>query len=265
MERLAAGTRAGGRRAVRIALALAVAIVALAGAFAHTMPSRAEATPPSFEALEACSPVGFHNVRIAWGEVEKALAAPDASADVVEALTAEMRQVYRSDGSMDMHAFESLLTPELREAAGVDCSGVAPPPPVSGTPVSEDRQVYVDQVRQIDAQTVSAFIVLPGMMFQPAPGATPAAVGVANGTPLPGTEVVDAVQFAIFVHQDGEWRIDYITFGLIIFSDVVPRDSTLRASGATWTVTASEVRAHGMPTLPADSELVATPVASAAR
>ncbi|MGC4108113.1 MAG: hypothetical protein QM753_17455 [Thermomicrobiales bacterium] len=209
--------------------------------------------------------MGFHNVRISWGEVERALAAPDASAEVADALTVEMRQVYRSDGSMDMHALEALLTPELRESAGVDCSGMDAPPPMAGTPVSEDRQAYVDQVRQIDARTVSAFIVLPGMMFQPAPGATPAAVGVVDGTPLPGTEIVDAVQFAIFVQEDGEWKISYLSMGMVVFSDVAPKGQA-PSDGfiGSWGYPAADLRATGMPDVPEGSEVVASPVATPA-
>lgn len=241
-----------------------VAFVALAGALTQAAPAGAQSTPPSMAALEACSPVGFHTVRIAWGEVERALAAPDAPAEVVEALTAEIRQVFRPDGWMSMHALEAMLTPELREATGIDCAGVAPPPPVSGTPVSDDRQAYVDQVRQIDAQTVSAFIVLPGRMFQPAPGATPAAVGMANGTPLPGTEIVDAVQFAIFVQQDGAWKMRYYSGGtLVVFSDVAPKGQAPSDSFiGSWTYPAADLRATGMPTLPEGSEVIATPVSS---
>jgi hypothetical protein len=261
MERLGQGASRHGRsQFVRVTLALAI-VVAFAGAIVGETPTRAQTN-----VFETCNVGVFRNARIAWGDVERALAAPGASADVVDALTTEIQQVYRPDGTMSMQALEALLTPDLRKATGLDCSGIGTPAPSTGTPISPSRQVFLDQVRQVDAQTVSAFLVLPDRMFQPKPGATPGAAGVVDGTPLPGTEIVEAVQFLIFKQRDGAWKIDYLSDGgMVVFSDVAPKGQA-PSDGfiGSWTYPAADLRATGMPALPEGSEVVASPVASPA-
>lgn len=250
------------RRQAWALIVLSVAIALVGIVVGTSTVATAQSNP-----FATCNIGGFRNARIAWGDVERALAAPDASADVVEALTAELRTVYRADGSMDMHALEALLTPKLHQESEMDCSqiGTAPAP---GAPIAQNRLAYLDQVRQVDAQTVSAFMVLPGRMFQAAPGATPEVVGGEFGptgaTPYPGSVVVDAVQFAIFVNQDGVWKLDYLSFGsMVVFSDVAPIGQA-PSDGfiGSWGYSAADLREHGMPSVPEGSEVVASPVAS---
>ncbi|MGC4189902.1 MAG: hypothetical protein QM589_01530 [Thermomicrobiales bacterium] len=260
MERFGQGvSRNGWSQLVRIAPAFAVAVVAMGGTL-HS------STSVGAQFSETCNIGVFHNARIAWGDVEHALAAPEASAEVVDTLSAEIQQVYRPDGTMSMQALESLLTPALREVTGMDCGDLPGTPSPAGPAIPDDQQVYLDQVRQVDEKTVAAFLVLPDRMFQPAPGATPGAVGIQDGTPLPDTEIVDAVQFLVFKLEDGTWKIDYLSDGvMVVFSDVAPKGQAPSDNFiGSWTYPAADLRDHGMPAVPEGSEVVASPVATPA-
>jgi len=184
---------------------------------------------------------------------------------------------------MDYTALDALATPEYHEMTGLDCSGVPTPPkrptqsaasPVAGSseasPVAVPGPARLEQVRQTDDGIVSAFLVTPGTRFVPKPGATPGSdapalidspTGVVSSTP---GEVTDGVDFVVFVQQDGKWMVDYLSGGFVQFSDVVPNDEQLRKSGATFTLEAVELRDHGMPALPADVTLTASPEATPA-
>lgn len=213
-----------------------------------------------------CNPGVFRHANLTWTELERYLAAPETSGDVASLLTDQIREIYRIDGTMSYMALEGMLTPKFREALGIDCS-VEGTPPATGPELPADRLAYLDQVRQVDATTVVAFIVLPGMSFEAAPGATPAMVGGEIGpdgaTPYPGSVAVDAVQLVVFVQQDGAWKINYLSMNSVTFSDVVgkgmvPKDDFI----GHWSVPAAQLRESGMPEFPADAEILASPVAS---
>ena len=217
-----------------------------------------------------CSPSIFHKARISWTTTEHYLAAPDAPAEVTAAVTNVIEQVYRPNGMLDYTALARLVTPAYREMTGLNCDGVSTPPAATpsaeASPVVKSGQMRLEDVRQADATTVSAFVVLPGQAFGPKPGSTPGSGASMNlaGTPDASTVVYDAVSLVVFVQRDGQWMIDYLSGATVIFSDVVPNDERLRKSGATFTVDATALRDHGMPAFPPDSTLVASPEASPA-
>ena len=230
-----------------------------------------------------CSPSFFHKAHITWTATERYLAAPAAPPDVVTAVTDAIEKVYRPDGTMDYAALDALATPAYREMTGLDCSGVTTPPmeatpstasPVAGSsdasPVAVPAPAYLDQVRQTDDGIVSAFVVLPGHAFGPKPGATPGSGVTAQIDPETGAiisttgMVTDAVSFVVFVQRDGAWMIDYLSAMFVQFSDVEINDEQLRKNGLLFGVEAAKLRDHGMPELPPDVTLIASPEASPA-
>lgn len=262
---------------IRMMTVLLVAIMAFAGMWSA---GRQAGSAQSGAFTPGCSPSIFHKAHIAWTATERYLAAPDAPPDVVTAVTDVIEKVYRPDRTMDYTSLDALATPEYHEMTGLDCSGVPTPPtrpapsaasPVAGSseasPVAVPGPARLEQVRQTDDGIVSAFLVLPDSLFGPRPGATPASdLPVSyDGTPDPSMTVVyDQVNLVVFVQRDGRWMIDYLSGGFVQFSDVVPNDEQLRKSGATFGVDAIELRDHGMPALPADVTLIASPEATPA-
>lgn len=254
-------------RGTRVLTSLLVAFVAFAGMWSG---GGLVASAQSGGFTPGCSPAIFHNARISWTTTEHLLAAPGAPADVVTAVTAVIEQVYRPNGAMDYAALDRLATPTYREMTGLDCAGVPTPPAATpsaeASPAATPGASYLDQVRQTDDGTVSAFVVLPGHAFGPKPGATPGGGAAMNldGTPAASTLVYDAVSLVVFVQRDGQWMIDYLSGPLVIFSDVVPNDEQLRKRGATFTVNAIDLSDKGMPAFPPGSTLIASPEASPA-
>ncbi len=252
-----AAPRTFGTRAVTCLLTIAMVTACMwsGGGF---VTSGAEAA-----AADSCFPSNNpFKVRISWTVVERDLAAPPASEPVVADVTAVITQVYRPDLTVDYTALDRLSTPEYKKMTGLDCEGVAAPP-APGTPAPAADRPRLDQVRQVDPTTVVAFLSVPGHAAGPAPGATPAKVGVnGEGTPYPGTVVTDAVYLVVFVQRDGHWTIDFLSGAQVNFSDVVSKDPQLRANGGTYSVEAIDLRDTGMPALPADCILLATPEAT---
>lgn len=219
----------------------------------------------SAQASDTCGPVAIWNVSVSWGALERYLAAPAASPETVDALAPLIRQVYRSDGSMDWIALDGLMTPALREAAGWDCSGEPAPAPLA-TPLPEADQGYLDQARQVDPNTVFAFIVFPGRAMRALPGATPAseildASMPIEGTPLPGTEITDGIVMVVFVQRDGQWTIDLLTGTTVRISDLVIDDGNGPPRGGIM-LDVRTVRESGLPEFPPEVKQVGTPAAS---
>ncbi len=265
---------------IRMTTVLLVAAMACAGAWSG---GGQVASAPSGGFTPGCSPSIFHKAHISWTATERYLAAPDAPQDVVAAVTDAIEKVYRPDRTMDYTALGALATPEYHEMTGLDCSGVPTPPmrptpsaasPIAGSseasPVAVAGPARLEQVRQTDDGIVSAFLVTPGTRSIPNPDATPgneaptqidSATGV--DTP-PGYKLTDGVAFVVFVQRDGQWMIDYLSGTSVQFSDVVPNDEQLRAIGAMFVVDAIELRDMGMPDLPPDVTLIASPEATPA-
>lgn len=265
---------------MRMTTVLLVAAMAFAGA---GFGGGQEASAQSGGFTPGCSPSIFNKAHISWTTTERYLAAPDAPADVVAAVTDVIGKVYRPDRTMDYTALDALATPEYHEMTGLDCSGVPTPPmrptpseasPVAGSSgvspvaVPASAPARLEQVRQTDDGIVSAFLVLPGTRSMPNPDATPgnevstpsdSATGVDT---LPGYKLTDGVALVVFAERDGQWMIDYLSGGMVSFSDVVPNDEQLRKLGGTFAVDAAELRDKGMPAFPPDSTLVASPEAT---
>lgn len=227
--------------------------------FAGTWPSGGRLTGAQESGSTAeCNASHLYKARISWTATERYLAAPDASPDVVAALTNVITQVYRPDWSLDIVALDALSSPAFREMTGLDCTGVTAPPLTD----SDVRPVLLDQVRQADETTVSAFVVLPGYVLETNPDLAQKPDG--SSTPDTDTTQYDAVTFVVFVQRGGEWNIDYLSGGIVKFSDVVPNDKHKREIGANLTVRASILRDGGLPAIPTDMALIASPEASPA-
>lgn len=265
---------------IRIMTLLLVGTVAFAGMWSG---GRQTASAQSGAFTPGCSPSIFHKARISWTATERYLAAPDAPPDVITAVTEVIEKVYRPDRTMDYTALDALATPAYHEMTGLDCSGVPTPSmrptpsaasPVASSsgasPVAVPGPARLEQVRQTDDGIVSAFLILPGTRAIPDPDVTPGneaptPINSATGinTP-PGYKLTDGVNFVMFVQRDGQWMIDYLSSGMVNFSDVVPNDEQLRKIGATFSVDAFELRETGMPDLPSNVTLIASPEATPA-
>ncbi len=263
---------------IRMTTVLLVAAIAVGGAWSG---GGQAASAQSGGFTPGCSPSIFHRAHISWTATERYLAAPDAPPDVVASVTDVIEKVYLPDRTMDYTALDALATPEYHQMTGLDCFGVPTPPmrptpseasPVAGSsgvsPVAVPAPARLEQVRQTDDGIVSAFLVLPGTRSMPNPDATPgnevstpsdSATGV--DTP-PGYKLTAGVAFVVFAERDGQWMIDYLSGGMVSFSDVVPNDEQLRKLGGTFAVDAAELRDKGMPAFPPDSTLVASPEAT---
>ena len=243
---------------------LGMALLAAAVVFAGALPGGGrEARAQAGDHEAKCSVEIMWKAQISWSAATRALTAPAAPPDVAATLTDVIDEIYSPDWTMDIAALDAVATPEYRTMTGLDC-GNRVSTPVAQAP--EAVRARLDQVRQVDETTVSAFVMLPDHPIDLEPNAGPAsdASSRADGTPDSPEIRFDAVSLVVFVLRDGRWMIDYLSGGAVQFSDVVPKDRSEREAGDTFMQNVRVLYRRGMPEIPSSMMLLATPEATPA-